>query len=660
MIEKSVEQSKGLRKVASWFGLLGVIAAAAAVMLVPITLEPEKLNSVLAPLAYSESQLRMLLMIAVVLLVAVLGMLAMGERPVGVPVLVPVLILLSVSAASTLFSERPVHSLYGDRAEGLLSLAAGVLIFYALVRGLTSRSRVHLFLVATTITAVFISALGIAQNYGFDPLSGWGNRPFTEIASGRPFATIGNPLPFAAYLTLMMGAATALWLGAGTRVRRSMWLLALALIGASWIYTEARGAMLGAGVALPVVLLAARHRMGTMRPLLVPVTVLVAAMATAVAASKAFGYSTLSPRTCAVLLAYLALVGVCAWLLERGRGRLALVFLMVLLAGVGVAAFVATSSGNLSLNSLGLSRAEAQTSQGGDVSLQIRLYTWRDTIPMILDRPLLGHGPDNFVKPFQSYTSDGLNVLLGNEPDLVISLMDRAHNHFLQIAATTGLLGLGAYLWVLVSYFRNSYRRGGWILTALSGTVLAYVLQIQTAFPALPTDVAFWGVLGVSVALMRVRDGEDEEEPSGDAVGLQAPEVAGKVRGEPLVTAIVVGLLIAIALPVVLNQRERAADLQKERLVADVRRTVQLYKSTERARGTYPDAGVYTAENPIRGLGGRPRVLISTRGITITTKTSPEDSFTVEGKSTTYAGTFRYSYDSSNEEYTGLPPDQAG
>jgi O-antigen ligase len=140
-----------------------------------------------------------------------------------------------------------------------------------------------------------------------------------------------------------------------------------------------------------------------------------------------------------------------------------------------------------------------------DISVTTRLIIWRDTIPMIMGRPLLGYGPDNFAEPFKRYKSDDLRAFF---PDDV--LVDKAHNEFLQVAATTGLLGLAAYLWVFVSYFRNAYRSGGWPLLALSGGVLAYILQLQTAFTTIATGVTFWAILGVSVAVMRIQEAESK------------------------------------------------------------------------------------------------------------------------------------------------------
>lgn len=646
---------------ARWFGLLGVFAAASALALVPVSVDPEAVISN-PGVAYYSAELRVFLIASAVLLVSATGLLVFDGRPLRFPVLIPALALLGVSALSTLFSARPAYSLYGDRGEGLLSIAAGVLLFFVLAQALTSRTRMRLLLVAATTTAVLVSVYGIAENYGFEPLSGWGNPPFSDL--GRSSATIGNALTLSGYLTLMMGAATALWLGAATRLGRLVWLLALALIGACWIYAESRGALLGVSIALPLVLLAARRKMGTVRPLVVPVAVLAAAVAVAVAVSTAFGFSTLSLRVSAVLVAYLALVGIFAWLLERGRTRLA-ILLPVVVVLVGAVAVVALTPVSLSLTGLGMSR-DATAGGDGDISMQTRLYAWRDTLPMILDRPLLGHGPDNYREPLRPYISEDLQDLITPAGGAERSL-DRAHNHLLQLAATTGLLGLAAYLWLLVSFFRHAYKRGGWITAALSGAVLAYVIQLQTAFPSVATDVAFWGLLGVSVALMRLRgqDGGGElPVDEGRAEPPAAPDPGGSRRSrrrnkssgyaELLVAGAIVIGLAAIALPTFAEQRERLARAEQLQLNIELLQSVQQYERFLETRGVPPEAGTYTSRNPIRRLNDRPLIRPS-YDVTLTIETTPEGEFTMEAKKTVLAGTLRYSYDSATGSYTASP-----
>lgn len=627
----------------------GAIAVATAIIVaIPVVLD---LNMILsAPnAAYHSPKFEMLMGFSAVLLVTVLGFLILRKKALGVPVLVPALTLLGISALSTLFSEDPWHSLFGDRNEGLLSLGAGTLLFYALARGLSSPLRVRVFLAAGATTAVLVALFGISQKYGLDMISGWGNRWYRDL--GEPFSTIGNSLTLAAYLTLMMGAATALCFKAGSSWRyRVPWLFALAVIGVCWIYTDSRGAMLGAIVALPIILSLAQRTMGTVQPLLLPLAALVSAMAAAIAASVAFGNSTFSSLTLAMLVAYLAFIGVILWLSRRGV-RAVQLFLVTLAVLVGIAAVALTVSGNLALPDRLASGLTV------DKSSQIRLYIWRDTVSMILDRPLLGYGPDNFAGPFSSYMEEDLTAAITNARDGV-QKVDRAHNDLLQVAATTGILGLAAYTWVLISYFRNVYRRGGWPLIALSGGVLVYVFEIQTAFPTIATSVAFWGLLGTSVAVMRIQDRESHNPETPSETGsIKEALTAGRSRArvyEPLVVVIVVAVLAAIGIPTFLSQRAEAAEIQQARVMVNVRKTVSAYEQVRAQSGIYPQDGVYTRTRPIVGTDSS-LVFLPSTGVRITTDTTPTGDFTVEGEATSLSGTFRYSYDSATGTYDASP-----
>lgn len=649
MADGSVGSGKKGRKEAAarWFGILGLVAAAVVVVLVPAVLDLDAVIR-LPEEAYGPPKLAVLMVAAAPLLVAVAGVLAFGGRPRVVPVLVPALTFLGVSGLSALLSGDFRHTLFGDRDEGLIALAGLVLLFYALARSLTSWARVRLFLAAGVTAAALVSVFGLSQNFGVDTISGWNNVPFTDL--GRPLSSVGNALTLAAYLTPMMGAAAALYLGAGSGPGRAGWLLALALIGACWILTESRGAYLGAAVALPVVLLVARHKLGTARPLLVPLAVLAAAMAAAIAASAALGFSALPLTVSAALAAYLVLVGALAWITRRGTARSFLAALAVV-AVLGAAAVVAAASTG-SLSSLD---AATGREEGNQMSTEIRLLIWRDTARMILDRPLLGYGPDNYEGPFEPYISDGLAAAIRG-PDGEAGRVDRAHNDFLHTAATTGLLGLAAYLWVLVSYFRNAYASGGWTLTALAGGVFAYVVQLQTAFPSLPSSVAFWGILGASVAVMRLRALEErptegQEETGGATPRPEATPAGSSARGarELLVVVAVVALLAAIAVPAFFEQREKAVKLERQKLGANVTKFVTMYEFAGKTGNPYPKAGTYTYKDPLR-LGAGATKLRPSKSVEITTTTPPDGGFSVRGESTVQAGTFRYNYDSATGE----------
>jgi len=191
-----------------------------------------------------------------------------------------------------------------------------------------------------------------------------------------------------------------------------------------------------------------------------------------------------------------------------GTARPLLAPLATLAVAVLVAAILGQAADRLAqpqVPSTGSSGAERFT-QIQDANILSRLLIWRDTIPVILERPLLGHGLGNFQDSFVAYEGEDLKSLM--EPVGV----DKAHNEFLQVAATTGFVGLAAYLWIFAAYFRNVYHRGGWTLIALSGGILAYIIQLQTIFTTLTTGVTFWAVLGVSAAVMRLPDRQPQRK----------------------------------------------------------------------------------------------------------------------------------------------------
>ena len=175
---------------------LGTVAIAVAiVVLVPVVVDTNVLLYDTQE-AYDPHKFRVFMGCSAALLVTVLGVVVLRREPLKVPVLIPALAFLGVSALSALFSENPWHSLFGDRYAGLLSLAAGVLLFYAVARVLNSPLRVRIFLAAGVTAAVLVSIFGISQKYGLDPISGWGV-PGTRIAGGlsRPSETLSSSRP---------------------------------------------------------------------------------------------------------------------------------------------------------------------------------------------------------------------------------------------------------------------------------------------------------------------------------------------------------------------------------------------------------------------------------------------------------------------------------
>jgi len=447
--------------------VVGTVLVVSIFVLIPLAMNPT--NILVYPLvAFEPVKFALLWKLSAALLATVAGSLILNGKPYSVPLLLPALVFLAIATLSTILSTNTIRSLMGtaERHDGLLSLACGILLFYAAARFLDSWKKVRVFLISGVTSAVIISGYGLLQIFGLDPVLqmdipwAYFQEPMTGPISllyaraDRVFSTIGYPIQFANYLTLIMGAALALYFKSKARWEKGLWLAAMALMGACWLYTYTRGAMLGCAVAVPILAFLAYRRLGTFRPLIVPVAVIAVGILAAV---------LLNPLPDSNISSHVG--------------------------GTNVA------------------KQPGEIPNGGDMSVTTRLLMWRDAVPMIAARPLFGYGPDNFLEPFEQYKSEELASFFPKGQGI-----DKAHNEFVQVAATTGLLGLAAYIWILISYFRKSYKSGGWPLLALSGGVLAYILQLMTWNTTLTTGVTFWAILGVSVAIMRLQSHEQEEQ----------------------------------------------------------------------------------------------------------------------------------------------------
>jgi O-antigen ligase len=183
-----------------------------------------------------------------------------------------------------------------------------------------------------------------------------------------------------------------------------------------------------------------------------------------------------------------AVVGVIVVLaLRRGRfhARPVVISAAVLVVGFVVVAGVAAPTPASAKSGFGhaiLGRIASITnlSTGTEAT---RLKTWGDTLPLIASRPILGYGPDTFGLVYPQFQSSNK---LG-------TLWDKPHQDALGVAASQGILGLLAYIWILVAFIRafwkGRYLRG---TVALFGGWVAYVVSIQADFSYIPTSFPFW------------------------------------------------------------------------------------------------------------------------------------------------------------------------
>jgi O-antigen ligase/Flp pilus assembly protein TadD len=141
----------------------------------------------------------------------------------------------------------------------------------------------------------------------------------------------------------------------------------------------------------------------------------------------------------------------------------------------------------------------ASTLELNESSNRVRLAGWRTALRIVKRHPLLGTGLDTFKEAFLQYMGPDFESIAGKN---IIPFY--AHNEFLQVAGTTGLIGLAAYFWLWVAFIGEAWRacrqsRGEEKLfwSGLLGSGVALLIYNQFHFSVLSTSLLFWLYLGL-------------------------------------------------------------------------------------------------------------------------------------------------------------------
>jgi len=137
-------------------------------------------------------------------------------------------------------------------------------------------------------------------------------------------------------------------------------------------------------------------------------------------------------------------------------------------------------------------------------SIHWRLGVWNDSIPMIKDKFLFGHGVNTFMSIFQVYRSHWTL-----DPTY-------AHNCYIQMAAETGIVGLFCFFWIIMKMFHQSLGRiklnftqdrnlAALAVGLLSG-IFAFLVHsfFDTHFYSLQLSAYLWFMVGVLVAISKI------------------------------------------------------------------------------------------------------------------------------------------------------------
>lgn len=137
----------------------------------------------------------------------------------------------------------------------------------------------------------------------------------------------------------------------------------------------------------------------------------------------------------------------------------------------------------------------------GTLSWGVRVCLWREALQMIEDFPLLGTGINTYAHIGSRYAIPGGG---GVYP----------HNCYLQMAAETGLLGLGAFAWMVIVLFKTSVANLKMINDSFYKTLLTGMLTglfgffahsfVDTNIYTRQLGTLMWVMMGLIVAVQKI------------------------------------------------------------------------------------------------------------------------------------------------------------
>ncbi|MFB3160727.1 O-antigen ligase family protein [Neobacillus sp. 179-J 1A1 HS] len=128
-----------------------------------------------------------------------------------------------------------------------------------------------------------------------------------------------------------------------------------------------------------------------------------------------------------------------------------------------------------------------------------RIFIWKNSLPLIKEYFWVGSGPDSFEFVYPNNKK--------NKEFLSNSIVDKAHNEYLQIAITLGVPALLSYLLFIFLILRRAFcavkLAEGYeriIIYGLIATIIGYLVQAFFNISTVPVAPIFWPILGITLA----------------------------------------------------------------------------------------------------------------------------------------------------------------
>lgn len=394
------------------------------------------------------------------------------------PLDIPIALFLGSQIISTIFSLDPYVSLWGYYSRfngGLISTICYIILYYAFVSNFTKNDevkkphgRIYAYIasgitILLTLLAIFYSGIssialtvflfssifflsawyingaiaiklislsivsgiivalwGLPSSKGYDPtcllfrgsldVSCWTEDFLPKV---RIFSTLGQPVWLGAYLAILIPLSIAYFLKVKNRILFFLLFISSILFYVDLLLTKSRSALIGVWLALMV--FCGHYYLIELKLKIKNIN---------------FKKIWIQTKPLVVLLAlFLLFTGIVLNPFELNRGKVQ-------------KAPAQAPAGTFS------------TGGGGTESGKIRLFVWQGALNAWLHNPIIGTGVETFAFAYYKYKPVGHN--LTSEWNY---LYNKAHNEYLNYLTTSGILGLGSYLFVIFYFFRSIWQK---------------------------------------------------------------------------------------------------------------------------------------------------------------------------------------------------------
>jgi len=358
----------------------------------------------------------------------------------------PLLAFLVSQLISTLVSIDPYTSWFGYYSRfngGMFSVISYSLLFWAFVSNIEKNDVVKLLKYSLLPSAVLVSIYGVLEHFGIDK-SIW-----VQDVQSRIFSTLGQPNWLAAWIVALIPITQSFALGEKTK-NTKFWIYAgiSVLFFATLLFTKSRSGLFGTVVAELVFwgLTLWKSKSEILRPFLI---------------------------LNSIFLILAILIG------TQFTPSIGQLFTK------GPSTKEQATSGNTALET------------GGTESGTIRKIVWSGALQIWLHYPIFGTGVETFAYSYYQFRPAAHN--LTSEWDFIYN---KAHNEFLNVAASTGTVGLGSYLVLIGFSIYILVKKPGILNYSLLAGYLGLSATNFFGFSVVPTQLEFFLFPAFAIVLM--------------------------------------------------------------------------------------------------------------------------------------------------------------